>query len=754
MGFVMTSKFPLSVAAAALIFSCAVAHADGQSANIHPTTPYEYWGDYCGYPDVIPNLYEIVGGSLWRTLNAEAMLVRAEQIEQRPDNPNFWRFKFTEPNINAPGTAIPLTGQVPFQGETRLAPNVRSGALIGPDIIITAPHRNDFNPANFVVVFNVAAKKDPVTQACILPDPEHIPASDIYHPRAINPLIANTILHYYNIYGAWTGVDYAAFYLDRPATGHQYLRIRKTGGISSTDTLAIVGHPLGLRTKLQYGIGYAGEATNVSFPAFSYPTFNDFYLLPGMSGGPVFNLDKNYIETVAGSPAGAGCLGYYSDFDQTYYTMYDLCDDVAEPPAYANFPPFHSINEGPISTLADLVPTTYLRVAPLDDVTYVLPVGGTPSPAQTVYTAVASTHETASTAVLVALGPSTVPSNEPGLLLGSYSTSLAPGTSTSIPLIANVPTNTACGIYNRTVAVVDQTHGFRDIMRHRFEVGMTDFTIESAQPLDLYGITAPSMPAQVTFTLTNTRPTPTTVAVSASQLWASLSSSSVSLAAAGQAGASATISVSLASAAFNLNAGDYPITLSFADQSGCAVTPTREQTVVFHKGKLVLTQPFVEPLVPMPTLPGSPTQSYVDIPEAFCISDINVRLDTITSGAIGDHLATWSPHLGLSLDYAHGSNSYSLPLWANHALPTGWMVPTSYDPELFADIETLLLDRYANTPPNGTNWSPYINRNAPAGRWTLKITDDGANSSGRYGAIVPRWTLELHGTPATCRLNL
>jgi hypothetical protein len=104
-----------------------------QTTDIHPTTPYQYWGDYCGYPDVIPNIYEIAGGSLWRGFSAEALMVRADQIEQRSDNPNFWRFKYTQPNIYAPGTTIPLTGQVPFQNELRFAPNVRSGALIGPD---------------------------------------------------------------------------------------------------------------------------------------------------------------------------------------------------------------------------------------------------------------------------------------------------------------------------------------------------------------------------------------------------------------------------------------------------------------------------------------------------------------------------------------------------------------------------------------------------------------------------------------------
>lgn len=485
----LRSVLPAIAFAAGLSAVSAMAVADEQSIDVHPTTPYEYWADYCGYPDVIPNIYEITGGSLWKMLNAEAMLVHVGQIVQRTDDPNFYRFNQTEPNIHNPGSTIPITGQVPFLGEARLAPNGRSGFLMAPNIVATAAHTNDFRPSDFVVVFNLTAKKDPVTQTCTLPDPEHIPASDVYFPRA---LIANTILYYFNIYGAWTGVDYAAFYLDRPATGHQYLRIRKTGGISQTDTLAMAGHPFRMRTKLQYGIGYAGSKENLAFPNFVYPTFNDFYLLNGMSGSPIYNLDRNYVETLVGAATGSGCLGYYTDSftDPTYYVMYDLCDDVAEPPEF-NFPPFHEVNEGPISTLAALVPTPYLRVDPLNDVTYVLPINGTPNPPQTVYTATAAASETVNTTVSVSIDPT----GEPNFLtFGRYISSLTPGASTTVTANAVVPTGTACGVYDRYLTIVDQTHGFRDRMLHRFEIGMTDFDVSPTESQDIYGASAPSVP--------------------------------------------------------------------------------------------------------------------------------------------------------------------------------------------------------------------------------------------------------------------
>src|SRR5690348_7453883 len=90
----------------------APAHASEQSSILHPTTPYEYWHDYCDYPDVIPNAYEITGGSLQRLMSAEGMMVLSSEIVQRDDDPNFWRFKNTSPMQNYPGTTDPISGQV------------------------------------------------------------------------------------------------------------------------------------------------------------------------------------------------------------------------------------------------------------------------------------------------------------------------------------------------------------------------------------------------------------------------------------------------------------------------------------------------------------------------------------------------------------------------------------------------------------------------------------------------------------------
>jgi hypothetical protein len=731
--------------------------ASGYDVDLHPTTPYEYWHDYCGFPDVIPNIYEIPDGSLATMLDAEAMLVRAQcsgstcasgsQIVPRTDDPNYWRFTQVDTNVYFPGTTTLLGGQVPFYAETRFAPNGRSGFLIAPNILATAAHSTDFNPADFVVVFNLRSKLDPVTQTCIAPDPEHIPASDIYFPRAIDPLIANTL----TTYGFLTFSDYAAFYLDRPAVDHPYLRVRSTGRAAPVDVLAMAGHPLRLRTKLQYGMTYAGDKANFSLPQILYPLFDNFYIIDGESGSPVYNLDRNYVESVVGSPLGQGCL--FVDGDATEVYFYDLCDDVSDPTQLPPPPPFHEVNEGPISTLASLVPTPYLRVDPLNDVTYVLPINGIATPSQTIYAATASSSEAANTQISVSVAPVSVP-GEPNFVTipASYATSLIPGASTDVVANAFVPSGTPCGVYDRYVVIADETHGFRDRMLHRFEVGMTDFDVAPTETQEMYGIAVPSVPDRLEYTLSNTRPTPVSVAVTIDESWAFVipspsGNTSFTLAAAGQAGSTKTIGVKLRSAAYSLAAGDHPFTVTFAAQGNCALSNPQQRSGVFHNASLSLLDE-VDAYVPVPTPPSAPLTASFDIDESFCIGDMTFKLDNgSVLPLLGLTLADWTPHLALTLDHEGASGTTSIDLWANNALPAGWSVPTYEDTDLDVNVETLLLDNNGNSPPTGAHLSEVFNGANAQGQWTMKVVDNGSNP-GRNEALLTRWRLEFW--PGAC----
>jgi hypothetical protein len=56
---------------------------------------------------------------------------------------------------------------------------------------------------------------------------------------------------------------------------------------------------------------------------------------------------------------------------------------------------------------------------------------------------------------------------------------LAPGGSFSV--FETIDAATApCGVYERTYKVIDTTHGFTDVVRHRFEIGLNHCSLASA----------------------------------------------------------------------------------------------------------------------------------------------------------------------------------------------------------------------------------------------------------------------------------
>jgi hypothetical protein len=209
------------------------------------------------------------------------------------------------------------------------------------------------------------------------------------------------------------------------------------------------------------------------------PLFDDFYLADGMSGSPVYNVDRDFVEVVASGNAGNGCTSFLpplSLYNPNFtWEMRDGCDDLPHGGEVRS----QGMNQGGIPYLARLVPRPYLSVFPLDDVSYILPLDGTPSPAQTVYTASASPTEIGNTTLSAYL--STPPGGEPALLhVGGYTGSLAPGATTAVPVTASVPVGTPCGVYDRYMVVADVSNGFGDKMLHRFEIGMSDFDVSAS----------------------------------------------------------------------------------------------------------------------------------------------------------------------------------------------------------------------------------------------------------------------------------
>lgn len=719
-----------------------------------PTTPFQYWSDPCGYAG-IPSTYV---GDISRMKEATAMLVPMDQFERRTDDPNYYRFKNPEANLNYPGSSDPWGGETPFVGanQTRFAQRGRTAFLIAPNIVATASHSpwppgdpRNFNPYGFYVVFDVM-KKETSPGICTEPDPEHIPATNVYVAKPVSQqpigdaLIADTMLEYRD--GSYPMfVDYGAFYLDRavPAS-RRYLRIRDHGHLAPYDHFAIISHPLRLTTKLLYGMTYAGDAAIPGHPEFTSPQFDDFYLIDGTSGAPVYNVDRDFVEVAASGGSGLGCTNIVAPVSvfnpNPYWEVRDACDATPREGEHVAT----GVNPGGISYLATLVPRPYLSVDPLDDVDYVLPINGTPSPAQTTYTATASPTMTGNTSISAYVA--TPPAGEPAFLqVGGYNASLAPGSSTAISVNVSVPTGTACGVYDRYMTVADLTHSFGDKMRHRFEIGMTDFSVTPDAPSDIFAVTAPSLPDGIAYTLTNERPTAVTVVASLGQSWltfASGSPNSVTLAPAGQSGSSQSIIVKLGSNAYTFADGDYPFSVTFAAQGSCALNAPVQRQGVFHKG-IVRYRKTLDALVFPPTPANDPITDGFTVAASFCVRDIKARFNSQSGGGSGVPWSIWAPSVRVYLDFS-GATSASGQLWNLDALPSGWSVPSVPGP-YSSVIETLLLDRYQNVPPTGiANLSKFINTNAN-GQWSFRLYDDGLQSVNT--GILESWELELKGSP-------
>jgi hypothetical protein len=149
-----------------------------------------------------------------------------------------------------------------------------SGFLVASDIMATAGHCVDAsNVTNVRFVFGF---------------------------RMLNETTAETVVSNGEIYRGVSvigrkevgdGPDWALVGIDRPATNHRIVRIRRAGIIGNDQTVHVIGHPSGLPTK------FAGAAkVRSNEPAAFFVANLDTY--GGNSGSPVFNSDTHEVEGI------------------------------------------------------------------------------------------------------------------------------------------------------------------------------------------------------------------------------------------------------------------------------------------------------------------------------------------------------------------------------------------------------------------------------------------------------------------------
>lgn len=150
-----------------------------------------------------------------------------------------------------------------------------SGFLVAPDVLVTAGHcvndEKDCSTNKWVFDFKVAYSDQFEVK---------VPKSSVYGCQKI---ISRTLDSEYKN-------DFAVIQLDRKVTDRKPLAYRRSGRVKEGEAIAIIGHPMGLPTKIADGARVLYHLTNY-FKA-------DLDSYGGNSGSAVFNVRTGEVEGI------------------------------------------------------------------------------------------------------------------------------------------------------------------------------------------------------------------------------------------------------------------------------------------------------------------------------------------------------------------------------------------------------------------------------------------------------------------------
>lgn len=150
-----------------------------------------------------------------------------------------------------------------------------SGSLVAPDVIMTAGHcvpsPEDCAGVKFVFGFTIAKEGQ---------DPTKVAAADVYGCKELIGRQQDN-----------AGADWALVRLDRRVAGHQPLKLNVGGKIDKGAPVLVIGHPVGLPTKIAGG-AHVRDSSNPGFFVANLDTYG------GNSGSAVFNAETGLVEGI------------------------------------------------------------------------------------------------------------------------------------------------------------------------------------------------------------------------------------------------------------------------------------------------------------------------------------------------------------------------------------------------------------------------------------------------------------------------
>lgn len=213
------------------------------------------------------DVYETKNASLVALADATAGMFPASKLKLNAQG----RYDYDKETF---GQSYGTCDDEPFRDQPAAA--VCSGFLVGDDLLATAGHcvdsEQDCRANSWVFGYRMQ-------------DPKHAPddfeADQVYRCKAVIKTEQSS-----------RGQDYSLIRLDRPVRGARPLTLRKQGLLPVGEPLFVIGHPMGLPTKVAGGAKVRRWDTSKSFFVANLDTYG------GNSGSAVFNEKTLEVEGI------------------------------------------------------------------------------------------------------------------------------------------------------------------------------------------------------------------------------------------------------------------------------------------------------------------------------------------------------------------------------------------------------------------------------------------------------------------------